>query len=484
MRARHPRADRPARRPLRRQRGRAPAAARSRAPSRSCAAEAAGRIALALGVRGILNVQMIVDRRAGGGHRGQPARQPDRADRGQGHRPGRGRRGGALRAGGVAGGGVGCRRASREDGAARGGQGAGRLAVASARASAPSSARRCARRARCSAWPPMRRRPMPWPSRRSPPTGADNGHEEGAARLQYGGSCRPDGPREAPRPRHHRPERPNYSRVRPELPSATGPPSSAADQAPASTPNRGASFVPASAIGLSGGAAACAGAGSGDGADTRRTSRRGSRGRPGRRPGARAESRRWSTGEPNVSGGAPCAANANRTKAAARTKPSRPAAVPYSVGRRQPNQPAAIRAPNRHERADEAEDAGAVAERGDVAEERHEPGRGSRPAGPGAAGRGAREPAAAARRVEARERIGPARQRRRRREDAARGTRRSAALGLLLGVALGSSGSAARRGQRAARVGAPRLGRCGRSLVDMGADCTVPRHGNRPLSDR
>ena len=99
---------------------------------------------------------------------------------------------------------------------ARCGQGAGRLAVAAARASAPSSARRCARRARCWAWPPMLRRRTPSPSRQWRPTEADHDRRVTVRRVPYTRRSR-----EAPGPTITEPEA-ELSRVRPELPSATG----------------------------------------------------------------------------------------------------------------------------------------------------------------------------------------------------------------------------------------------------------------------
>ena len=129
------------------------------------AAEAAGRIALALGLRGILNVQMIVAARSGGGDRGQPARQPHRADRGQGHRARRGGGGGALRAGRLAG---------RSRVAARAGSTTRRWSP-SRRPSVPSGGcrawiggwgPRCDRPVRCWAW--RRTTPPPWRPRGRP----------------------------------------------------------------------------------------------------------------------------------------------------------------------------------------------------------------------------------------------------------------------------------------------------------------------------
>ena len=96
VRAGDPRADRPARGPFRRQRRRAPAAASA---ARGPGAGGGGGRAHRARARGARHPQRPDDRGrgAGGRHRGQPARQPDGPDRGQGDRVRRRRGGRALR---------------------------------------------------------------------------------------------------------------------------------------------------------------------------------------------------------------------------------------------------------------------------------------------------------------------------------------------------------------------------------------------------
>ena len=238
VRAGHPGAGRSARGPLGRQRGGPPAADGSRARAQERAAEAAGRIALAL--ERARHPQRPDDRgrRSGGGDRGEPAREPDRPDRRQGHGLRRGRRRGALRAGLDAGRGRARSRASRRTGcwwpsrrrSARSG-----ACRASATALGPEMRSTgevlglAADAARCDArWPSEAVAGGTRTERAGDPAGDSGPGMKRGRRLQYGGSWN------ATAPRRHESEsertgETTQGRVRPELPSATGPAWASAD---------------------------------------------------------------------------------------------------------------------------------------------------------------------------------------------------------------------------------------------------------------